>query len=432
MEVEITRDKLARMYPRALPEWLAALERLGPMLCDHYGYGRLDWCGIAGQIDAETDGLALKNMAEDMRYSEKRMLQIFSKRLGDCIGKPVSPLGGRVFASKAALARALAGKPKELADCVYGGPRGREGTPPWQGSRFIGRGPLQCTHLNNYRASRDEIRKQPGGQACPDLVEHPELLASDPELGVRELFAQWKLKGLSAYARREDWATLSDVLNTGNAKDSVKPHGLDRRLRATARALAIWPDAGPQTAPGDSIGLRQGDKGGDVKRLQARLSELGFAPGPADGVFGVLTHRAVIALQHEHGLVTDGVVGRRTLEVLAITRPADGPHNDLSVKDLGQSSTVAAAKKVKAIAGVGLSALLGVTGDDQLGLGAVEAVIAKGEHVKGLVGRVAGLGLPDISGRACALIVAGGVLVMLWRYGSQVEIGRLRAAKRGG
>jgi len=432
MEVEITRDKLARMYPRALPEWLAALERLGPMLCDHYGYGRLDWCGIAGQIDAETDGLALKNMAEDMRYSEKRMLQIFSKRLGDCIGKPVPPLGGRVFASKAALARALAGKPKELADCVYGGPRGREGTPPWQGSRFIGRGPLQCTHLNNYRASRDEIRKQPGGQACPDLVEHPELLASDPELGVRELFAQWKLKGLSAYARREDWATLSDVLNTGNAKDSVKPHGLDRRLRATARALAIWPDAGPQTAPGDSIGLRQGDKGGDVKRLQARLSELGFAPGPADGVFGVLTHRAVIALQHEHGLVTDGVVGRRTLEVLAITRPADGPHNDLSVKDLGQSSTVAAAKKVKAIAGVGLSALLGVTGDDQLGLGAVEAVIAKGEHVKGLVGRVAGLGLPDISGRACALIVAGGVLVMLWRYGSQVEIGRLRAAKRGG
>lgn len=432
MEVEITRDKLARMYPRALPEWLAVLERLGPMLCDHYGYGRLDWCGIAGQIDAETDGLALKNMAEDMRYSEKRMLQIFSKRLGDCIGKPVPPLGGRVFASKAALARALAGKPKELADCVYGGPRGREGTPPWQGSRFIGRGPLQCTHLNNYRASRDEIRKQPGGQACPDLVEHPELLASDPELGVRELFAQWKLKGLSAYARREDWATLSDVLNTGNAKDSVKPHGLDRRLRATARALAIWPDAGPQTAPGDSIGLRQGDKGGDVKRLQARLSELGFAPGPADGVFGVLTHRAVIALQHEHGLVTDGVVGRRTLEVLAITRPADGPHNDLSVKDLGQSSTVAAAKKVKAIAGVGLSALLGVTGDDQLGLGAVEAVIAKGEHVKGLVGRVAGLGLPDISGRACALIVAGGVLVMLWRYGSQVEIGRLRAAKRGG
>ena len=125
MGIAITRDDLARMYPRALPEWLDAVARLAPPLCAHYGFNRLDWCGMAGQIDAETNGLALKTMQEDMRYSQKRMLQIYSKRLGDCVGKPVPPLGGRVFASKAALARALVGKPVELADCVYGGRRGR-------------------------------------------------------------------------------------------------------------------------------------------------------------------------------------------------------------------------------------------------------------------------------------------------------------------
>jgi len=348
MRPTITREALARMFPRAIPAWLDTLERLAPDLLAHYRFNRLDWCGICGQIDAETNGLALARMEENMSFTASRMLEVYSKRLGDAVGRPVPPLGNRVFASRAALARALAGKPKELADVVYGGPFGREGTPPWQGSRYIGRGPLQETHRNNYAAARDEIRRQPGGMDCPDLVDQPELLATDPELGVRNVFGQWKTKGLSRYAQRQDWATLSDVLNTGNPNDSVKPHGLARRLRATARALAIWPaeewvpfddrmaavvplpggkpvavvDPAPTLTAGGPRDLRQGDRGDDVRALQARLSGLGYASGPADGIFGVLTTRAVVALQAEHNLKTDGVVGPRTREVLAMTAPA--------------------------------------------------------------------------------------------------------------
>lgn len=434
MGIAITRDDLARMYPRALPEWLDAVARLAPPLCQHYGFNRLDWCGMAGQIDAETDGLSLRSMQEDMRYSQKRMLQIYSKRLGDCVGKPVPPLGGRVFASKAALARALVGKPVELADCVYGGPRGREGTPPWQGSRYIGRGPLQNTHLNNYKASRDEIRCQPGGASCPDLVESPERLATDPELGVRDMFAQWKLKGLSRYAQKQDWETLSDVLNTGNPNDNVKPHGLDRRLRATATALAIWKDDGApvKNAIGDSIGLRKGDKGGDVKRLQERLAELGYAVGPADGVFGTLTHRAIIAVQNEHGLAQDGIVGPRTMEVLKVTRPEIGPHLDITAKDLKGSSTVGFAKMIRGAAAGLFGINFAVEADDQAGLGLVDNALSQGEHVKSLVERATGLGIPLPSGRLLVSILIALACIAFWHWGGKVVVGRVKAAIRGG
>ena len=312
MGVQITRDRLARMFPRALPEWIDALDRLAPLLIDFYRLDRLDWCGIAGQIDAETDGLALKSMVENMRFSESRMLQVYAKRLGDCVGIPVPPLGGRVFASRGALARALVGKPDATADVVYGGPRGREGTPPWQGARYLGRGPLQCTHLDNYRASRDEIRRQPGGDKCPDLVDHPELLASDPDLGVREVFAQWRIKGLSRYARAEDWTTLSDVLNTGNANDAVKPHGLPRRLKATARALAIWPkdDASPAIVAREAAKVAASNitaadlkaAGSETVALAQRIKQVGA------GIFGI---NALAEADHAVGLgMVDAVVGQ--------------------------------------------------------------------------------------------------------------------------
>ena len=446
----ITREALARMYPHALPQWLDALEKLAPPLLAYYGFNRLDWCGMAGQIDAETDGLSLASMQEDMRFTASRMLEVYSKRLGDCVGVPVPPLGGRVFASKAALARALEHKPKETADVVYGGPRGREGTPPWCGSRYIGRGPLQETHLDNYRAARDEIRRQPGGAACPDLVDCPEELASNPELGVRNIFGQWKSKGLSKYAHRSDWQNLSSTLNTGAPGRTA--NGLARRLRATARALAIWPaDAweepsnihklntanasplpGPREAEEGPRALRQGDDGEEVKRLQERLAELGFATGPADGNFGVLTTRALVAFQAEHKLKPDGIAGPRTLEVLAASAPAPGPHNDLTAADLTGSSTIQAITWAKR----GVQTLLGgkaaLEADDQLGLGLVDGIVSKGEQAQSLLGRIAALGLPLPSARFVGFLVVaaicGGLLILL----NRAEFGRVKAARKGG
>jgi len=62
--------------------------------------------------------------------------------------------------------------------------------------------------------------------------------------------------------------------------------------------------------------LRLGSRGDDVRRVQERLRELGYDPGPADGVYGWLTLGAVRDFQRAVGLEQDGVVGRRVRGVL--------------------------------------------------------------------------------------------------------------------
>lgn len=65
--------------------------------------------------------------------------------------------------------------------------------------------------------------------------------------------------------------------------------------------------------------LRTGSNGDDVVQLQARLAELGFLSGKADGDFGPATEAALIAFQKSKGLQADGIAGPNTLAALGIT-----------------------------------------------------------------------------------------------------------------
>lgn len=56
--------------------------------------------------------------------------------------------------------------------------------------------------------------------------------------------------------------------------------------------------------------LKKGSRGNDVKTLQ-RLLHL-----YEDGIFGALTEEAVKEFQEAHGLVADGIVGKKTWEAL--------------------------------------------------------------------------------------------------------------------
>lgn len=71
--------------------------------------------------------------------------------------------------------------------------------------------------------------------------------------------------------------------------------------------------------------LREGSTGSRVKELQQRLKDLGFNPGPMDGVFGTGTKEAVISFQKYHGLDADGVVGPGTWKVLTSTAKPQEP-----------------------------------------------------------------------------------------------------------
>lgn len=62
--------------------------------------------------------------------------------------------------------------------------------------------------------------------------------------------------------------------------------------------------------------LRRGSTGSEVTALQTRLKELGYNPGPVDGIFGRLTETAVIQFQRDRGLTPDGIVGPITYKAL--------------------------------------------------------------------------------------------------------------------
>ena len=62
--------------------------------------------------------------------------------------------------------------------------------------------------------------------------------------------------------------------------------------------------------------LMKKSRGEDVRLLQNQLEQLGFRPGPVDGVFGFLCERAVRSFQRTKGLPSDGIVGQRTWTAL--------------------------------------------------------------------------------------------------------------------
>lgn len=55
--------------------------------------------------------------------------------------------------------------------------------------------------------------------------------------------------------------------------------------------------------------LSQGDRGADVRAVQQQLADLGFNPGPVDGIYGPLTVDAVERFQRAARIGVDGVVG---------------------------------------------------------------------------------------------------------------------------
>jgi peptidoglycan hydrolase-like protein with peptidoglycan-binding domain len=71
--------------------------------------------------------------------------------------------------------------------------------------------------------------------------------------------------------------------------------------------------------------LRLGSFGPAVVAWQGLLLELGYDPGPLDGIFGRRTLTATKEAQAALGVTVDGVVGPQTLGSAQAARPGSGP-----------------------------------------------------------------------------------------------------------
>ena len=124
--------------------------------------------------------------------------------------------------------------------------------------------------------------------------------------------------GLTEALRRRDWTAFARGYNgPGFARNSY-------HLRL---ALAYRRHSRQAPTPADGkIGsglLRRGDRGEGVRHLQTLLSAAGY-PVSADGIFGPMTHEAVLAFQRQHNLAADGIAGPMTMDALEEVQPLDG------------------------------------------------------------------------------------------------------------
>lgn len=62
--------------------------------------------------------------------------------------------------------------------------------------------------------------------------------------------------------------------------------------------------------------LKTGSRGTHVRTLQSKLRSKGYWLGGVDGVYGLSTQQAVMAVQKMHGLTRDGVCGPKTWSVV--------------------------------------------------------------------------------------------------------------------
>ncbi|WP_266156789.1 XVIPCD domain-containing protein [Dyella silvatica] len=229
---------------------------------------------------------------------------------------------------EAARLEAVAGRPEPLAELMYGG--GQMGnTEPGDGYKYRGRGFIQLTGKDNYRAAGEALGL--------DLVNNPDLAAKEENAGK---VATWFWNENIHHVAPENVDKATHIVNKGNEgltnrrmyfeqwKEKLTPEIME----GLARNEMLLPIEATPTHQGHSAahsavaGLRLGANGAEVTALQTQLSQLGYKGVGGrdiqpDGDFGASTKVAVESFQRDHGLGVDGVAGDNTLAALRGVNP---------------------------------------------------------------------------------------------------------------
>jgi putative chitinase len=155
-----------------------------------------------GQCMHESGGF--KQLKENLNYSAKALMNTWPSRFPD-----------------ADIAEKFARQPEMIANKVYSGRMGN--TEDGDGAKYIGRGLIQLTGKDNYRAFGDAIGE--------DLVANPQLV-EEPRYAA--LSAGWffNKRNLNALADVMDITTMTIRINGGKI-------GIDDRIAKINKALDI-------------------------------------------------------------------------------------------------------------------------------------------------------------------------------------------------
>jgi putative chitinase len=222
------------------------------------------------QMATETGGF--RSIDENLRYSAKRLLEIFPKR--------VTP----------AEAQLLAFKEVEIANHVYNNRFNNK--PPMDGWNYRGSGLIQLTGRSNF-ADRGRELKMP-------LEEKPDLARTSPT-AFNAAVAYWSARKINGAADDDDMIVVRKLVNGGR-------NGLKEANIWLARARQHIPVAGPRSkSAGDP-------KSDELAAMQDQLAELGFLPDKAKAAQdGSQVDDALKKFQESRGIPPTGLYDDDTL-----------------------------------------------------------------------------------------------------------------------
>lgn len=189
----ITEQQLLQILPKARPVAGLFVPALNRAMLRWKIDSRLRQAAFIAQVGHESG--QLRSLAENLNYRAERIREI---------GLASSPASR--WRSLVPRAAELAGNPERLANAVYGGRMGNGPEATGEGWRFRGRGLIQLTGRENYRAAAQAL-------GLP-LLDEPQLL-EQAEHAAQSAAWWWASHGLNELADAGKIQDIGSVINTG-------------------------------------------------------------------------------------------------------------------------------------------------------------------------------------------------------------------------
>jgi predicted chitinase len=198
----------------------------------------------------------MKYSSENLNYSASGLRKVFGK-----------------YFPTTALANAYARQPRKIASRVYANRMGNGDELSGDGWTYRGRGLMQLTGKNNYRAFSEWL-----GQ---DVVSQPDRVAN--EFAAHSAVYYWTANGLNRYADRDDLTTITKRINGGL-------NGYKDRLYLLGKAKKAL----REMEPVEEVPAAPVYKADFILNLQKLINE--YYEGPSideDGIWGNQTRGAL-------------------------------------------------------------------------------------------------------------------------------------------
>ena len=158
----------------------------------------------------------------------------------------------------------------------------------------------------------------------------------------KSVFTALTLSGLLGLSMAPGWAqtksgeSSSGATSPGSSQKEEGASGAKRGGQMKSADTGKGMESGDQTA-GRSSGEQWAKE--DIKKAQEALKGKGTDPGPADGVMGPQTQKALRAFQSANGLKTSGRLDAETAKALGVEKGSSSMGKGSSSMERGSSSS---------------------------------------------------------------------------------------------